>query len=442
MAVCIHRSAMFLIDLSGNREPTPLPAGELILIGRGEQCDVQLEDPSASRVHCRLLSRGGKVTLTDAGSRWGTFVNGARVTECELQPGDEITIGETTLRLAVTSTPDASTLARPSELRRGGLVPAEQPHAASPRAEQPHATSPRAERRPRPRGAVPRQKPLRAADFLGQSFAGCQIEELIARTRSGLRFLAVQGGESVDLQLFHPETLSDGAARQRFLRAVETTRTLRHPNLVSLRDGGVEDGVAYAVSEFVPGETAADLIRRIGVAGMLDWRTTLRIAREVAASLVFLESQGVLHRNITPEHVVLGAADDAARLTDLLLAKAIDDDGPAVTNAGETVGELPYLSPEQVGSGQPIDHRSDMYQLGATLYALLTGRPPFEGRGPAEIIPQVLRDSPTPPTRFHLAIPPQLEGTVLTLLEKRPGDRFASAADLSQALERVQRFTR
>ncbi|MCA9053646.1 MAG: FHA domain-containing protein [Planctomycetaceae bacterium] len=431
MSVCIHRSAMFLIHLSIDHTPTPLPSGELILVGRGEQCDLRLADPSASRVHCRLLSRDGKVILTDAGSRWGTFVNGERVTDCELQTGDEITIGETTLRLAVTSTPDASTLARPSQLRRDGPAPAGLPQAAPTRVDRERDH----------RDAVRRQHPLRAADFLGQSFADCQVEELIARTRTGLRFRAVRGGEAVDLQLFHPDAFDDDAALKRFHRAVETTRALRHPNLVTLHDGGVERGVAYAVSEFVPGETAADRIRRSGVAGMLDWRTTLRMARDLSVALVFLESQEVLHRNITPDHVVLGATDDAARLSDLLLAKAINDSGPAVTNAGETVGELPYLSPEQVGSGQPLDHRSDIYQLGATLYALLTGRPPFEGRGPAEIIPQVLRDRPTPPTRYHLAIPPQLEGTVLSMLEKRPGDRFHSAADLSLALDRVQQFT-
>jgi len=104
---------MFQIHLPGNVPTAPLPSGELILIGRGEQCDIRLDDPSASRVHCRLLSRGGKVFLTDAGSRWGTLVNGQMVTECELHPGDEITVGETTLKLTAEGTPNAMTLAPP-----------------------------------------------------------------------------------------------------------------------------------------------------------------------------------------------------------------------------------------------------------------------------------------------------------------------------------------
>ena len=435
MPISLIRSAMFLVNLTHNREQSELPSGDLILVGRGEQCDVRLDDPSASRVHCRLLSRGGKVTLTDAGSRWGTFVNGERVTECDLQPGDEITIGETVLRLAIKSTPEATTLARPSQVRRAGLNDNHPPLDPSP---QSHP-SPLREQPASPRSAQ-RLGRLQVADFLGESFADCQIQELISRTRSGLLFRAVRGGQSVALKLLHPESLADETARQRFHRGIDTAKNLRHTSLVDLYDGGIADGVPYAVSELVLGESVADMIPRIGVAGMLDWRTTLRIGRDIAAGLEFLEEQGVMHRNITPQHVLIRTADGAARLSGLLLSKPVDDCGPAVTNAGETVGELPYLSPEQVGSGQPVDHRSDIYQLGATLYALLTGRPPFEGRGPAEIIQQILTDSPAPPTQYHLAIPPQLEGTVKTLLEKRPADRFTAAADVSRALKRVQAF--
>jgi serine/threonine protein kinase len=415
---------MFLIHLSSRNDPTALPAGDLILVGRGEQCDIRLEDPSASRVHCRLLSRGGKVILTDAGSRWGTFVNGQRVTDCELQPGDVITIGETTLRLAATSTPEASTLARPSQLRRGDLEPIESDRPQSPE--------------------IPRRKPSRRklpSRLIGETIAGCRLEELVATTRSGRLYRATRGGESVAFKLLQSEAYATDSEQQRFLRGIETVRNLRHPAIVSLLDGGMIEGVPYAVSELILGESAAEMISRVGVAGMLDWRTTLRIARDIASALEFLASQGVLHRNITPQHILIRSSDGSARLCGLLLSKSLAERGPAVTASGETVGELPYLSPEQVGSGPPVDHRTDIYQLGATLYALLTGRPPFEGRGPAEIIQQVIAAAPAPPTRYHLSIPPQLEGAVLTMLAKRPEDRFATAADLTRTLERVQRFT-
>lgn len=412
-----------------------LPPGELLLVGRGEQCDVRLHDPSASRVHCRLSSRDGKVFFSDAGSRWGTFVNGTRVSECELRPGDEITIGETILRLEVTGDSQGTTLARPSELLRPpGLTihtDSSAPGSVPLRTPIRHADQPVG----RPASA------LSAADYIGQTFFGCEVHELHRRTRTGLVFRASRKGTDVALKLLQPITMCDSTARQRFLRAVDVARGLRHENLVELIDGGIFDGIPFTVSEFVHGECVTEVIQRIGVVGMLDWRTTLRIGLDLAAALEFIESHGVLHRNITPQHVLIRATDKTAKLNDLLLAKAIDDSQPALTQSGEFVGELPYQSPEQLGSGQPVDQRSDIYQLGAMLYALLTGRPPFEGRNAAAIISQVLTDPPVPPKQFHLAIPALLEGAVLTMLAKRPQDRFASAADLVKTLKRVEQFS-
>lgn len=88
-----------LIQQATSRQQLPLPAGQLVLIGRDDHCDLRLRDPSASRVHCRVLAQEGRVFLKDAGSRWGTFVNGIRVSECELRSGDEIMIGESILHL-------------------------------------------------------------------------------------------------------------------------------------------------------------------------------------------------------------------------------------------------------------------------------------------------------------------------------------------------------
>ena len=88
------------------RDPVDLFADVVVLIGRSDSCEVKLDDPSASRVHCRVIARDGRVKLYDAGSRWGTFVNGQRVTECDLQPGDRIVVGETTLQLTKARTPN------------------------------------------------------------------------------------------------------------------------------------------------------------------------------------------------------------------------------------------------------------------------------------------------------------------------------------------------
>jgi serine/threonine protein kinase len=134
-------------------------------------------------------------------------------------------------------------------------------------------------------------------------------------------------------------------------------------------------------------------------------------------------------------------SDSVAKLGDLMLSKALDSLGLAtVTHAGAIVGDLSYLSPEQT-IGERIDARSDLYSLGATLYALLTGRPPCEGLTTAETVLRIQTQRPDPPTKYHLAIPALFEGIVLRLLSKRPDDRFTDATQLLKELDRAEKYT-
>ena len=402
----------------------PMESGTLLLAGRAEQCDIQIDDPSVSRVHCRFLASGGAVFLTDASSRWGTFVNGKRVTECELRPGDEITLGETTLRLEVVGDSVSTTMAPDSPQPEFPAASA----LANPALPSPHQFP----------GVTPQR--LLPGDYEGRIFAECRVEQCQHRTASGLIFRASRSGQPVALKLYHPGAFSDKTALPRFQRAIETVQGLRHDNLVELIAGGVAEGIPYTISEWVHGVSADQMIQQIGVAGMLDWRTVLSISIDLAKALVFIESQGILHRNITPGHILIESPSGIAKLNDLLLAKALDDDKPQLTQAGTVLGTIPYLSPEQVGSGQPVDHRSDIYQVGAALYGLLTGHAPAEGRTTAEVMQHILTTAPPPPTRYHLAIPALFEGTVMTMLAKRPVDRFATSIQLLASLERARTF--
>jgi hypothetical protein len=445
-------------------QPVSLSCGELVLVGRGESCGVVIDDPSASRIHCRLLARDGKVFLTDAGSRWGTFVNGKRIAECELRPGDEITIGETVLRLVAQGTPDGTTLARPSEIRQpfdsdeqpmawptrhnlslAGPVTVEPEQFGLPdsSSQRPDQSVPPPQMEVTPQAPDPGPLPPVGVKWIGRRFLHCVVQELLARTAAGHIFRATESatGQSVALKVFDPGLMGDDITRRRFARAVEATRGLRHSHLVTLLEAGIEQDLCYTICEFVPGESAAALIQRIGVVGMLDWRTTLRIAVDIAAVLVYAAEQGLVHRNITPRNILIRRSDGAALLNDLLLARSLDETASArLTQPGELLGAIPFQSPEQLGSGQPLDHRSDLYQLGATLYALLTGRSPLEGRTAAELIQRVLTEPPVPPSRIHLAVPALLEGVVLRLLAKRPDDRYSSAESALKDLERVRRY--
>lgn len=430
-----------------------LPPDLSVVIGRAEHCDLQLDDPSVSRVHCRLIATGGKVTLTDVSSRWGTFVNGKQVTECDLRPGDKITIGETVLRLVVESQPGKTTLAprglllRPEGVSIGDqqfALPTNNAFSVSNQADELHGHSESA--------SIGLMPDIVASDFLGRIFHRYQIQQTIAVTSSGIVFRAteLQQGNPVALKLFHPSFFADDIAVQRFERAVKTMFGLRHPNIVELYNAGHRESYCFTASQLVEGKSAVELIQRIGIAGMLAPATVLQIAMDLCEALRFAESRNIVHRNISPSNILLAAdnqrtpshAPEANRgralLNDLILARASKISGAEqLTQAGAVLGEVRYMSPEQLGSGHPVDCRSDIYQLGATLYALLTGRPPFEGGRLSETITQILTVPPTSIRVCHMATPAQFDTLVLKMLQKNPRDRFQTADELSIALQKV-----
>jgi serine/threonine-protein kinase len=194
--------------------------------------------------------------------------------------------------------------------------------------------------------------------------------------------------------------------------------------------------------EFVDGESMDKVIERIGIAGMLDWRYALRVAVHIARALDYAHSQNIIHRNITPTNIMMRSSDKVAKLGDLMFAKALEGtNAKQVTRPGELVGEVAYMAPERThGHNSEIDGRSDIYGLGATVYALLTGRPPFEGNSLIDLVEKIRNAEPVRPKKYQLSIPDLFEGVVMQMLAKRPQERQASAKDLLADLERVAKF--
>jgi hypothetical protein len=411
---------------------------EMLLIGRGDDCGVRLSDPSISRVHLRITNSGGHVMLEDAGSRWGTRVNGSPTDNRELASGDCIEIGDTQLRLEADSA-YATTLAPVGRKTMGGLAAIAQKARANPSSDWVESAPQERDRRVRKRSNT---LPTELQRFVGKKFLRFQVGSIVAEARSGVIFHALdpKHDRPVALKIFRPDFLPDRVSERRFLRAVRATIPWVHKNLVRLHTAGRARGYCFMASEFVDGESVSQMIRRIGVAGMLDWRNAWHVANGVANALEFAHENNVLHRNIGPSNILVRATDRCVKLGDLMLAKALDQTADErITRPGEVIGDLRYLSPEQLSGEQPVDARADIYSLGATLYAILTGRPPFEGGTAAEVIRRVVSGTPEPPTKFHLAIPAQFEGLVLRMLVKTPEDRPENATRLKQDLERVGR---
>lgn len=401
-------------------------------IGRDEACSFQLHDPSVSRVHCRIVGHGDVLLFRDAASRWGSELNGQSVREAKLCDGDKITIGETVILVELDSLADRGKLAAQS---------ISDVKTVKPRCDQRVAVE-------HVRNRSPAQSTSLLSDdditqLIGSRFLRFDVKSLIASARTGAVFRAFDNkhGREVALKLFWPHLFEEPTERRRFIRAMRTAIPIKHEHLVRVHTAGRSRGVCFTSSELMEGESADQLIRRVGVCGMLDWRRVLRIAIQLAEALQAAERHNMIHRNITPQNVLIRARDDRVKLNDLVLAKAISGTRmEQITRPGELVGELLYMSPEQIGSQRPVDARSDIYSLGATLYSLLTGRPPLEGRATSETIQKIQLETPAAPTRYHLSISPLFEGEIMRMLEKRPEDRHASPTLLRGELERVARY--
>jgi serine/threonine-protein kinase len=174
---------------------------------------------------------------------------------------------------------------------------------------------------------------------------------------------------------------------------------------------------------------------------MLDWRISLRLAIHLAHALAYAHQQNILHRNLTPPNVLVRKQDRVAKLGDLMQVKALEGTlAVQLTRPGHVVGHLPYAAPETLENSANADHRSDIYALGALVYAVLTGRPPIEGSSLADVFVKIRTNDPPPPRKFQPNVPEHFEGAVRRMLAKRPEERFQSTVELLELLESIARF--
>lgn len=242
------------------------------------------------------------------------------------------------------------------------------------------------------------------------------------------------------LKVLRSWALGTEEAQARFLREARVASRLRHPNLAVLHDFAVdEDGDAYLVSEFIDGWTLRELLRRLGPPPL---SLGLEIGRQGLKALGYLHRQRIVHRDISPDNLMLTRDADGlplVKLIDLGIAKALED-GSGATETGVFLGKPRYASPEQFGEA-PVDERSDLYSFGVVLYELLTGRCPISGHDALSLMAGHLQH---PPLSFEESdpegrIPHDLRALLLGgALEKRPDDRVPTADDFAMALLPIQ----
>ena len=261
---------------------------------------------------------------------------------------------------------------------------------------------------------------------VGTIVAGYRIERELGRGASGAVFLARDEhlDRPVALKLLSPELAADERFRERFLRESRIVAHLDHPGVVSVYAAGEQDGRLYLAMRYVDEGDLGEAIERDG---RLEPDRTLHILRQVGEALDAAHAEGLIHRDVKPGNVLVGAGD-RAYLADFGLAKHATT-VQSLSRESPFSGTIAYVAPEQIQGG-PIDGRCDVYALGCVIFECLTGRTPFDRETDVAVVLAHLQDPPPSVTALRPDLPAAVDAVIERALAKRPDDRYATCAEL------------
>src|SRR5579883_1432850 len=274
-------------------------------------------------------------------------------------------------------------------------------------------------------------RPARCRDAM-QAVGDYTIIEELGRGGMGVVYKAQDQklGRLVALKVLSREVASDAKRLARFEREAKGAAAVVHPNITTIHAFGNHNGWPYMVFEFMAGGSLDHRLKK----GAIPWREALALTAPIARALGAIHAAGFIHRDVKPANILLDAAG-RPKIGDFGLVRHDDGKKGSLTAAGELLGTLSFISPEQTGEGV-VDFRADLYSLGATLYAMLTGQPPFLGDG-LQVITQHLSAKPRPPSEEADGIPPAVDALVLELLAKKPADRGESGDAIADEIETI-----
>jgi len=272
----------------------------------------------------------------------------------------------------------------------------------------------------------------------GRVIDGYRIGKMLGRGGMGIVYQAedVALDRTVAVKVMDPSLTTDEVFLRRFKAEARALARINTPYIVQIHVLRQTDLGLFIVMECVGGGTLKDRL----VDGRVPWRQALPLIKQILFALDDAHGVGVVHRDIKPGNIML-TSKGSVKVTDFGLAKVRARDASrtvTLTSSGSIAGSLSYMSPEQVKGSQKLDHRSDLYSLGVTMYEMLTGRLPLEsGAGDFEIMRAIVDESPPSPKRFEADLPDGLVRIVMKALEKDPADRYQSARDMLDALDHV-----
>jgi serine/threonine-protein kinase len=269
--------------------------------------------------------------------------------------------------------------------------------------------------------------------MIGDRLGNWMIYSELGRGGMGRVYLAQEEmtGRTGAIKILTAELAQEAGFLARFQQEIETLHKLDHPNIVRFYESGSEGGVYFYAMEFVDGESVEHILAR---ERRLPWRSVIDIALQICPALKHAHDHGIIHRDLKPANLLRSVAG-VIKLSDFGIAKVFA--GQHLTATGSIVGTAEYISPEQA-AGKPVTKRSDLYSLGVVLYLMLTGRPPFEGKGPLDLLHKHRYAQFDPPQNIVPEIPHELNDLVCQLLEKDPDRRPADAAVVARMVQSIK----
>jgi serine/threonine protein kinase len=265
----------------------------------------------------------------------------------------------------------------------------------------------------------------------GKTYGGYEFLDPLgsAKTVMAFRVRNVAEKRTELLRILPDPSAGDLERQQRFLREIKVRARLVHPNIVTFYHAGELEGQLVMTTELVEGSTLAERLEL----GPLVWHEAVGIMTQVLHALTCAHSHGVVHREVTPANIIL-VPDKTVKLSGFGLARAATD--AQLTQAGTMLGELKYMAPEQVKGLATLDGRSDIYSAGAVLYEAVTGAAPFDSKSQFDLMLAQVTAMPQPPSKLRLDVPARLDALILKAMAKDPAQRYQSADEFREALER------
>lgn len=411
---------------------------DTFMIGRSEDAHFCLpHDRFFSRHHCIVEIAPPQAFLRDLGSTNGTFVNGLRVDSTYLKHGDRIQGGETVLEVQVSGDYDsqAPQAQRSYEKTEPSLITVACINCGLPakaEASRPDARlsylcencREQLKKNPQP---IPNYQMIKV---LGQGGMG---SVMLAR--------AVSDGKLVAIKTLLPEVAVSEQSLKRFLREIEVSSSLRHPNIVSYIEHGTHNGIVYLVTEYVAGMDASRLAKQRG--GKLPWQQVIKIIEQTLAALDFAHSLGFVHRDIKEQNILVDGIypNYIAKLTDFGLSKSYKQTGMSgVTMVGDVAGTIAYMPPEQVRDFKEVRPPADIYGIGMTAYSLLTGAHALDispNAGISETVKAIFEKPIIPIAKRVPEVPLKVSAVIETALAKQVELRWRTAGEMREALLRA-----